>query len=82
MKKLILGVALASLVISCKKVQAGGNIGVLKMEEGTDRYSEEEMKDEKVEAEKSPAKSDSAIASTDTAKVSGMQVAPAKMKSV
>ena len=41
MKKIILGVALASLVISCKKIQAGGNKGVLKMEEGAERYSDD-----------------------------------------
>ena len=41
MKKIILGVALASLLIICKKIQAGGNKGVLKMEEGAERYSDD-----------------------------------------
>ena len=43
MKKIILGVALASLVISCKKIQAGGNKGVLKLDENTERYSDDEI---------------------------------------
>ena len=43
MKKIILGVALASLVISCKKIQAGSNKGVLKLDENTERYSDDEI---------------------------------------
>ena len=41
MKKVILVFALASFVVSCKKIQAGSNKGVLKMEEGADRYTED-----------------------------------------
>ncbi len=40
MKKIVLGIALASFVISCKKIQAGSNKGVIKMEEGAERYSD------------------------------------------
>lgn len=43
MKKIILGVALASLVISCKKIQEGSNKGVLKLDENTERYSDDEI---------------------------------------
>lgn len=70
MKKLILGVALASFVISCKKIQAGGNKGVLKAEEGVGRYSDDEMKDDTFEARKNE------VVSMDSTKASGMQTAP------
>ncbi|MBP6378373.1 MAG: hypothetical protein KA289_03245 [Kaistella sp.] len=74
MKKIILGVALASLVISCKKIQAGGNKGVLKMEEGAERYSDD-VKGTYVEA---PAANvaDSAVAqdSVRTADVKEVQI--------
>lgn len=43
MKKIILGVALASLVISCQKIQEGSNKGVLKLDENTERYSDDEI---------------------------------------
>ena len=79
MKKLILGVALASLVISCKKVQAGGNLGVLKVEDGQDRYSEDVMTDKQMPvAAAATAKPDSGMVTTDTAKVSEMKAAPMK----
>ena len=41
MKKIILVFACASFVVSCQKIQAGGNKGVLKMEEGAERYSDD-----------------------------------------
>ena len=43
MKKIILGLAFASLVVSCKKIQAGSNKGVIKMEEGAERYTDDQM---------------------------------------
>ena len=46
MKKIILGIAIAGLAISCQKVQAVGNTGILKMENGTERYSDDVMSDE------------------------------------
>ena len=46
MKKVILGVAVAGLVISCQKVQESGNKGVLKMESGVERYNDDVMSDE------------------------------------
>lgn len=51
MKKVILGVAIAGLALSCKKVQAGGNIGVLKMEAGTERYTDDVMSEKAKEAD-------------------------------
>jgi len=45
MKKIILGVAFASVVVSCQKIQPGGNTGVLRMEEGAQRYSDDVMSD-------------------------------------
>lgn len=41
MKKVILGVAIAGLVISCQKIQAGSNKGVLQLTPGVERYSED-----------------------------------------
>ena len=43
MKKLILGLAVATVVMSCQKVADGGNLGRLKLEEGTERYSDDEQ---------------------------------------
>lgn len=43
MKKLILGLAVATAVVSCQKVADGGNHGRLKLEEGTERYSDDEQ---------------------------------------
>jgi hypothetical protein len=41
MKKLVICLALATVAVSCKKIQAGGNKNVIKLEEGADRYSED-----------------------------------------
>ena len=38
MKKLIFGLAVAALVVSCKKIPAGGNKGALKLEENAEHY--------------------------------------------
>ena len=38
MKKLILGLAVAAFVMSCQKPPKGGNLGTLKLEEGTEHY--------------------------------------------
>lgn len=45
MKKVVLVIAIAGIAVSCKKIQAGSNKGVLKMEEGVERYSDDEMSD-------------------------------------
>lgn len=42
MKKLIICLALATVAVSCKKIQAGGNKGTLKLKEGVERYSDGE----------------------------------------
>jgi hypothetical protein len=44
MKKLVLVLSVAALAVSCKKVQAGGNQGVLRIEEGADRYDAHEAR--------------------------------------
>ncbi|WP_315057295.1 hypothetical protein [Chryseobacterium indoltheticum] len=41
MKKLVICLALATVAVSCKKIQAGGNKNMIKMEEGTERYSDD-----------------------------------------
>ena len=46
MKKIILGIALMSFAVSCKKVQAGSNKGVLKMTDDVERYNNDVMSDE------------------------------------
>ncbi|UZT98550.1 hypothetical protein ODZ84_02975 [Chryseobacterium fluminis] len=43
MKKLVICLALATVAVSCKKIQAGGNKSVIKLEEGVDRYSDDEQ---------------------------------------
>lgn len=43
MKKLVICLALATVAVSCKKIQAGGNKAVIKLEEGVDRYSDDEQ---------------------------------------
>jgi len=41
MRKLIICLAIASVAVSCKKIQAGGNKGTIKLEEGAERYSDD-----------------------------------------
>jgi len=41
MKKLIICLAVATVAVSCKKIQAGGNKNTLKLEEGMERYSDD-----------------------------------------
>ncbi|WP_294303585.1 hypothetical protein [uncultured Chryseobacterium sp.] len=43
MKKLVICLALATVAVSCKKIQAGGNKDVIKLEEGVERYSDDEQ---------------------------------------
>ncbi|KMQ67282.1 hypothetical protein ACM39_14110 [Chryseobacterium sp. FH2] len=43
MRKLVICLALATVAVSCKKIQAGGNKNIIKLEEGADRYSEDEQ---------------------------------------
>lgn len=71
MKKVILAVAIAGLAISCQKIQAGGNKGVLKMEHGVERYSDDVMSDEATAAvNAADAKKSAAMMSSDSTKVS------------
>lgn len=46
MKKIILTVAVAGLALSCQKVTKGGNHGVLKLEDGVERYDTHERRHE------------------------------------
>jgi len=41
MKKFIICLAVATIAVSCKKIQAGGNKNTLKLEEGVERYSDD-----------------------------------------
>ncbi|KIC61508.1 hypothetical protein [Chryseobacterium taiwanense] len=41
MKKLVICLAIATVAVSCKKIQAGGNKNTLKLEEGVERYSDD-----------------------------------------
>ncbi|WP_299179017.1 hypothetical protein [uncultured Chryseobacterium sp.] len=43
MRKLIICLAVATVAVSCKKVPDGGNKGTLKLEEGVERYSDDEQ---------------------------------------
>ncbi|MEC5395076.1 OmpA family protein [Bergeyella sp. RCAD1439] len=44
MKKVLLACSFAALVLSCKKIPEGGNRGVIKMEHGTERYDDHEVR--------------------------------------
>lgn len=77
MKKIILVVAIAGLAASCHKVQAGGNKGVLKMEQGVERYSDDVMSDEATAAVNAADAQKSAMIAADSSKVT---VQPAAMK--
>lgn len=77
MKKVILGVAIASLAMSCQKVQAGGNLGVLKREAGTERYSDDVMSDKAMNGKEAEAKPTVVAATGDSTKTA----APALMDS-
>ena len=71
MKKVILAVAIAGLAVSCQKIQAGSNKGVLKMEHGVERYSDDVMSDEATAAvNAADAKKTAAMMSADSNKVS------------
>jgi len=71
MKKVILAVAIAGLAISCQKIQAGGNKGVLKMESGVERYSDDVMSDEATAAvQAADAKKAADMMASDSSKVS------------
>jgi len=41
MRKLIICLAITTVAVSCKKIQAGGNKNIIKLEEGTERYSDD-----------------------------------------
>ena len=41
MKKVLLGLAVAAIALSCKKIPAGGNHGRLKLEDDVERYSDD-----------------------------------------
>ncbi len=70
MKKIILVVAIAGLAASCQKIQAGGNKGVLKMEKGVERYSDDVMSDEATAAvNAADAKKTAEMMSSDSSKV-------------
>lgn len=43
MKKIVLAIAVAGSVVSCKKVPEGGNKNIIKMEEGASNYRDDEM---------------------------------------
>ncbi|MHA6697900.1 hypothetical protein [Chryseobacterium sp. A301] len=49
MKKLVFAVAVCAFLVSCKKIAAGGNQGVLAMEDGVERYDSEESRKAKQE---------------------------------
>lgn len=81
MKKVILGVAIAGLAMSCQKIQAGGNKGILKAEVNAGRYSDDVMTDKAMPVKATSPKTVTGMASMDSTKASGMQVNAVKMDS-
>jgi hypothetical protein len=73
MKKIILALAFASFVVSCKKIQAGSNKGVIKMEEGAERYSDDQLHGEPMGSKLPEAKHEK-----DSAKSTGLPIATVK----
>jgi hypothetical protein len=76
MRKLIICLAVATVAVSCKKIQAGGNKGTLKLEEGVDRYSDDHQGHGEAavhtaapaEAHAAPKKDSAAVKPADSAK--------------
>lgn len=68
MKKIIVGVALAGVVLSCQKIQEGGNKGNLKLEHGVERWSDDQMSDEAT-AKVNEMQAAKAMSMVDTTKV-------------
>ncbi len=65
MKTFGLGLAIAILAVSCKKVPEGGNQGVLRMQDGIDRYDNTETRGtETPEAVALPATTDTVAGPT------------------
>lgn len=63
MRKLLICLAIATVAVSCKKVQAGGNKNALKLEEGVERYSDDKQVGE-IEGAHHEATADHAEATT------------------
>ena len=59
MKKLFFVLAAGAVIVSCKKVTAGGNHGVLKVEEGVERYDDHEVREAQEEEMATVATQDS-----------------------
>ncbi len=59
MKKLFFVLAAGAVIVSCKKVTAGGNHGVLKLEEGVERYDDQEVREAQGEEMATVAPNDS-----------------------
>ena len=76
MKKIILGLAFASFVVSCKKIQAGSNKGVIKMEESAERYSDDQLHGETMGSKLPEVKHEN-----DSTKSTGLPVANVKIDS-
>ncbi|QOW09685.1 hypothetical protein Q73A0000_04545 [Kaistella flava (ex Peng et al. 2021)] len=82
MKKIILAVAIAGLAMSCQKIQAGSNKGVLKRESGVERYSDDVMKDESsATVEAAQAGKAGVMMSSDSAKVTAQPAVAVKKDS-
>lgn len=73
MKKLILAIAVAGLVMSCKKPPAGGNLSVLKLND-TPRYSD----DKQGETQETASTEEAKVVTTDSAAVKPTDSAEAK----
>ncbi len=72
MKKsiLIASFFVAALSLSaCKKIQAGGNHGTLKLEEGVERYSDDPQSNKEIATKAITSTTDSAKAATEAATI-------------
>lgn len=82
MKKIFLGAAVALFVIGCQKPPEGGNLGRLKLEKGTERYSGDHQGDTHGTENHAAANNhDSLKVAHDTIKTTDIQVVEVKADS-
>lgn len=83
MKKLVLGVSFLGLLASCNKIQPGSNHGVLRMEGGTERWSDDHKADnQSVAKDTAAATAQTPVAGDSTSAAKSIQNAlDAKVKS-
>ncbi len=76
MRKAVLVFAFAALAMGCEKVPKGGNKGVLKMEEGVERYDSHETRTAETHTATDTAAAHPDVLKTDSAATQPATAAP------